>query len=92
MLRRKKDLTMTTITTDSITTTQIRTLRKEAVTAGDWMQVALCDVALCELGEGEGVDADDYSTLSGREQERLNATKGLGAVRACVDAINAGQG
>ena len=36
----------TTTTTATITDRQIRTLRAEAVAAGDSLQVAICDVAL----------------------------------------------
>lgn len=76
-----------TTTIKSLTESQIKTLRREAVEAGDHMMGAICDLVLAG-----SVDADDYSVLSAKESRRLGEMSQDQAYAVIVEAINNGQG
>lgn len=72
----------TMLTAETITTAQIRTLRNEAVAAGDYAQVDICDRALA---------TDDSTTdQDGNEVARADLSR-EDARAECADVINAGQ-
>lgn len=64
---------MTTTTTETVTRSQIQSLRTEAALAGDSLQVELCDTAL--------------GRWSAQPAEAGEATAIAEALQACVDAI-----
>ena len=86
-------MTTTYATAETITTRQIRALRREAAAAGDMMQVAICNVALADgLGDIAEIDESVRGDLEsvGIIPEHVGAD--VAARQMCADAINAGQG
>lgn len=71
-----------TTTARNVTEAQLSQLRSEAAEAGDFVQVAMCDLAL----DGS-IDGDDYTTLSREETRRVTSMSQAEAVQACVEAI-----
>lgn len=70
----------------AITDQQIRTLRTEAVTAGDWRQVDICDVALGIRPQHTATDRGSIKDSSGRSMTRTKARA------ACAKVISYAQG
>ena len=69
----------------SITNSEISRLRAEAVVAGDYIQIAICDLAL----NGGEIDCDDYAAINPRDfRRRLSGMTQDEAVAICVDVIN----
>jgi hypothetical protein len=73
----------TTLTAQTISFDQIRSLRTEAAEAGDFVQVAMCDLAL-----NSTIDTDDYTTLDRGEVDRVRSMSREDAYTACASAIN----
>lgn len=77
-----------------ITDTDIRSLRREAASAGDTAQVDLCDLALTlsELrAEAEADDAGVEDTDFQRAHGRPVLAEAQAAWNACVEAIQAAE-
>lgn len=70
------------LTAETITHDQIRTLRAEARTAGDSLQVVICDIAL----SGEAGLVDDGASLDDYEPDTRDALYKLGLDPAKVNA------
>jgi hypothetical protein len=77
---------MAKTTIKSLTDSQIRGLRTEAVEAGDFLMGAICDLAL----DGE-IDTDSYTTLSVEDARRVRGMGRDEAYAAIVEAINAAE-
>lgn len=78
----------TTTTIDNITDEQLRTLRSEAASAGDYMQVAVAELAMAHRNGGNNTtDPDEYQLLDDDEREELREMSTLDALRSCVEAI-----
>jgi hypothetical protein len=75
---------MTTLTAQTISFAQIRSLRSEAIAASDGDRTAICDLAL----DGS-VDVDDYTTLTRAGASRLRTMTRDEAYAECAQAINA---
>lgn len=71
-----------TTTIRNITETQMRALRNEAGEASDYVQVAICDLAL----DGS-FDRDDYTTLDRAESDRVAGMTQDDAIAECVRVI-----
>lgn len=72
-----------TTTIKSLTENQIRTLRFEALTAGDYDMAAICDLAI----DGS-IDCDDYTTLSTSGERRIRTMSRADAYAEIVRVIN----
>lgn len=72
-----------TTTIKSLTERQIRTLRPEALAAGDYDMAAICDLAI----DGS-IDCDDYTTLSTSGERRIRQMNREAAYAEIVRAIN----
>lgn len=70
-----------TMTADTVTATQIRALREEALAHGDQRQVDICDMALASHETADEIGGD----LVGPEGDVWTRTQ---AREACADAIN----
>lgn len=70
-------------TTETLTDSQIRALRHEAIGAHDYAMVAICDYALA----GE-IDMDDYTTVDRRDDLRIRKMGHEDAIAEVVRAIN----
>lgn len=77
---------MPALTAASVTDKQIRDLRAEAVQAGDWRQVDLCDVALGIRPQHTATDRGSLKDSSGRSITRSKARS------ACAKVISYAQG
>lgn len=66
---------------------QLRTLRSEAASAGDYMQVAVAELAIAHLSGGGTTDPDEYELVDEDQREELREMSTLEALRACVAAI-----
>ena len=73
-------------TTKSLTEKQIRTLRREAMDAGDYPMVVICDLALA----GE-IDVTDYTVLDAPDARRIARMTRDEAYTAIVRAINSAE-
>lgn len=67
---------------DEISTSQIKALREEAMSAGDYRQVTVCDVALAPLER----DNSDGTPLEDYDGDPMTRTE---ARQLCADAVNA---
>ena len=76
-------MTNTTLTAETITTAQIKALRSEAMAAGDYAQVDICDRA---LAADDSTTDQDGNTVARADLSREDARA------ECADAISAGQG
>lgn len=67
---------MTTTTNRTLTTAQVHQLRREASSAGDMIQVVICDVATDEYDADEGLEAYDglHHTACARRLEEIGIT------------------
>lgn len=74
------------LTTKSITTRQLSVMRSEAYQAGDYVQGAICDLAIYG-----SFDADDYTCLDDCESRRVARMTQDDALAECVRVINAAQ-
>lgn len=84
MARGAGQRTTTMTTAQTISYSQIRSLRDEALRAGDDVQAVICDIAL----EGS-VDMDDYSIdASPAKIAMLRAMTRDEAYAACADALD----
>lgn len=71
-----------TTTTRNITDAQMRALRNEAAQAADFVQVAICDLAL------DGTfNRDDYTTLDRAESDRVAGMTQDDAIAECARVI-----
>jgi hypothetical protein len=74
-----------TTTTKNLTDTQISKLRTAAGQAGDFVQVAICDLAI----DGGSLSVDDYTTIDPSDWRKrdLSHMTQQEAYLACADAI-----
>lgn len=70
-------------TIKSLTENQIRTLRAEALTAGDYDMAAICDLAI----DGS-IDLDDYTTVSPSGSRKIRDMSQEDAYAEIVRVIN----
>jgi hypothetical protein len=75
-------MTTPTTTVKNLTEMQIRKLHSEAAEAGDYITVAICDLAL-----GGSFNADDYTTLSRAEARKMAAMSRDDAYHHIVECI-----
>jgi len=76
-----------TTTAQTISNSQIRSLRSEAAQAGDEVQVIICDIAL-----NGRLDMDDYDmSISPAKIAGLRAMTQEEALVECADAISASE-
>jgi len=77
----------TTTTAQNISNSQIRSLRNEALRAGDDIQAVICDIALDGM-----VDMDDYVIDASPEKiAELRAMTQEQAIADCAEAISAAE-
>lgn len=75
-----QEIAMTaTITAETITAAQIRTLRTEAERASDYLQVDICDVALASDEEGHEVGSGRTRTAMTRTEARAECARVIAA-------------
>lgn len=74
------------MTNTNITDADIETLRRAAGAHGDYMQVAICDLAI----HGE-IDGDDYTCLTRHEDRCIRAMTAHEAVALCATAHTVGE-
>lgn len=71
-----------TTTIDNVTDAQIEDLRREARMAGDYLQVAICNIVL-----GKESDWERWAPTDAEGRRQVESMTRDEALQACVDAI-----